>query len=116
MAIKHVLEYYDEVCKQRQEMINEIKDFEEEAAKGLIEPERLDKIKENIQPLMNNYQTISWIMFLLNKPVNKKKHKNYEKQKSKEISKLDTKYSKEGIIDENKKVLETLNKTIKGLN
>ena len=71
MSVKDVKLYYDEVCQQRQEMLDEIHDFEIECQKGLIEPERLDQIKETIQPLLNNYQTLSYIMFLLNKPVKK---------------------------------------------
>ena len=54
MAVRHVKEYYNKVCDQYHDMLNEIRDFEEEAKKGLIEPERLDEIKKNIQPLINN--------------------------------------------------------------
>lgn len=59
MAVKHVREYYNQVESQYNEMVKEIKDFEKEAEQGLIEPERLDQIKESIKPLMNNYQTLS---------------------------------------------------------
>ena len=54
MAVRHVKEYYNKVCDQYHDMLNEIRDFEEEAKKGLIEPERLDEIKKNIQPLINS--------------------------------------------------------------
>ena len=59
MAVKDVREYYNQVESQYNEMVKEIKDFEKEAEQGLIEPERLDQIKESIKPLMNNYQTLS---------------------------------------------------------
>ena len=62
MSVKHVKEYFNQVADQYSEMLNELRDFEKEAEQGLIEPERLDIIKQNIQPLVNNYQTLSWIM------------------------------------------------------
>ena len=60
MAVRHIKEYFEQVAEQYHEMLEEIRDFEKEAEKGLIEPERLDAIKETIKPLMNNYQTLSW--------------------------------------------------------
>lgn len=112
MSVKHVKEYYNEVCQQRHELLNELKDFEKEAQEGIIEPERFEQIKQNIQPLINNYQTISWIMFLLNKPNKKQKHKRYEQQNKKLLNSLDKTFSKEGIINTNQEVLDGLKQQI----
>ena len=101
MAVKHIKEYYNEVCNQYSEMLSEIRDFEKEASQGLIEPERLDQIKESIKPLMNNYQTLSYIMFLLNKPSRKEKEKRYERQNKKLLSKIEKQFTKDGILKEN---------------
>ncbi len=108
MSVKDIKNYYNQICEQRQEMINELKDFEEEAKNNLIEPERLDKIKESIQPLMDNYERWSYIMFLLNKPVKKKKHKVYEKSNNKFIRDLNIKNSIESTIEENNKVIDKI--------
>lgn len=113
MAVKHLVQYYNEVCNQRQEILADLKDFEKEAADGLMEPERLDTIKETIKPLMNNYQTLSYVMFLLNKPVRKEKHKRYEQQNKKLLSTIDKQFTKDGIIQQNNNVLDELKTHIK---
>ena len=48
MAKRHVIDYFNKVADQYHSMLVEIKDFEEECNKGLIEPERLDEIKRII--------------------------------------------------------------------
>ena len=66
MAYKHIKEYYDKICEQYLEMKDEIRDFEIEAQNNIMEPERLDMIKEQIKPLMDNYERWSYMMYLLN--------------------------------------------------
>ena len=112
MAVKDIKEYYAQVESQYNEMIKEIKDFEKEAEQGLIEPERLDQIKEGIKPLMNNYQTLSWIMFLLNAPNRKSKRAKYERQTRRLQLSLDDSKSKDAIIKENKATLNNLKSII----
>ena len=68
MAVRHIKEYYGKVAQQYLDLLEELKDFEKLANEGMFEPEKLDQIKENIKPLMTNYQTLSYIMFLLNMP------------------------------------------------
>lgn len=109
-----VMKYYNEICNQREEMIKEIHDFEIEAEKGLIEPERLDEIKKTIQPLMDNYQTLSYIMFLLNKPERKKAIRRYRKKSDIKLKDIDKEFTKEGLKKQNKEVLKDLKKVIKG--
>ena len=108
MAVRHIKEYFEQVEDQYHEMLEEIRDFEKEAEKGLIQPERLDAIKETIKPLMNNYQTLSWIMFLLNKPNRKQKEKGYEQRNKKLLKSLNPKFSKEGILKENEATIQNL--------
>lgn len=110
MSKKDVDNYYNEICDQYSQLIEEIHDFEKECEQGLIEPERLDKIKENIQPLKNNYMTISYIMFLLNQPVRKSKKRAYEKRNEKLLKFIDSKYTKDGVLKQNKAVLDAFNK------
>lgn len=112
MAVKDVILYFDEVAEQRRLMLEEIKDFEKEAEQNLIEPERLEQIKQNIQPLLNNYQMLSYIMYLLNKPNRKKKHKMYERMNKKFLAQIDKKFTKDGVLKQNEEIIENLNKTV----
>ena len=83
MSIKHVNKYYNQICEQYKEMINDIKDVEREAEQGLVEPERVDRLKTQIEPIKQNYMTLSYIMYLLNEPQKKRKQVRYAKQNNK---------------------------------
>ena len=113
MALKDIINYYNEICDQYHDLLTEIRDFEEEAKKGLIEPERLDEIKKTIQPLIANYQTLSYIMFLLNKPVKKEKHKKYEKQNTKILKQIAYKNTKAGLLETNNNTINEVKKITK---
>lgn len=112
MSKKHVEQYYNEICDQYMEMQQNIKDFEQIAMEGMIEPERLDEIKKNIEPLMVNYERISYIMYLLNKPNKKEKLKVYEKQNKKILKKLNKNNSLENTLNENTNCINTLKETL----
>lgn len=105
MAVKHIKKYFDQICDQYHDMLNEIRDFEEEAKKGLMEPERLEKIKESIRPLMDNYERWSYMMFLLNQPTRKQKQKAYELRNKKLLDSIKSKNKIDAILDENKDVI-----------
>lgn len=109
MAIKHIRDYYDEICNQYADMLKEIRDFEEEARQGLIEPERLDKIKEDIKPMKDNYERWSYMMFLLNLPTRKEKQKRYERQNKKFLKAISNTNKIDAIIEENNKSIESIN-------
>lgn len=108
MAVKDIKIYYDEVCDQYHELINELHDFEKEAEQGFIEPERLEQIQKSIQPIINNYQMLSYIIFLLNKPARKEKYKKYEKQNRKLLEQIAAENTKQGVLNQNKNVLDTV--------
>ena len=79
MSVKHIKEYYQQVCDDYSEMLENIKDFEEELKTSVVEPERLDKLKSIIKPLKENWERLNYIIFLLNKPNNKKRAVKYNK-------------------------------------
>lgn len=114
MAIKHVKNYYDEITEQRNEIIQNLKDFEEECKSGMIEPERLDNIKKSIEPLLQNWERLTYIMYLLNLPVKKDKQSKYNKQNKKKISQLNKSNSLESVIEENNKCINKVNELVKG--
>ena len=107
MAVKDVVEYYNQVANQYTLLIEDLKDFEKECQEGIVEPEKLDQIKDNIQPLINNYNTLSYIMFLLNQPTRKEKIPKYKKQNKKFLENIEHQFTKDGIIEENESVLNT---------
>ena len=113
MAVKHVKEYYNQIREQYLEVLDNLKDLSEEANNNLISPERLDEIKKNNEPLIQNYMTLSYIMFLLKQPVNKKKQKRYESQSKKFTNSLDSNFDKDHVLNANKQVLDNLKKLIK---
>lgn len=104
MANRHVIEYFNKVADQYHDMLSEIRDFEEECRKGLIEPERLDEVKKIIEPLKNNYMTWSYVMYLLNLPNRERKVKAYKRRNARLISKYNN-----TDLQENEDVLKRLN-------
>ena len=114
MSKKTVDEYFKRVLADYHNLIMEIKDFEKECVNGLIEPERLDEIKENIQPLMNNYERCLYIMYLYNQPQNKKKHEAYERANKKLLSRIKEENKTEKTLEENKEVLSKVHDLVHG--
>lgn len=101
MSLKHVNKYYKQICEQYEEMINDIKDVEKEAERGLIEPERIERLKEQVAPIKHNYERWTYMMFLLHQPNRKEKIKKYQRQNAKLISQLSKENSLEAVIEEN---------------
>lgn len=108
MAYKHIKEYYDKICEQYLEMKDEIRDFEIEAQNNIMEPERLDMIKEQIKPLMDNYERWSYMMYLLNLPVKKSKQKSYQERNKKFINNLNKNNSLQNVLEENKQAINKM--------
>lgn len=108
MAKKHFDAYFNEVCQQYADMNEAIRDMEKEFNNGLISPEKIDELKKVIEPLKNNYMTLSYVAFLLNKPTRKEKHKKYEKQNKRLLEMIPKENTKEGIEKQNKQVIENV--------
>ena len=43
MSVKAVRRYYNQICDQYHEMLENIHDLEVEAAQGMVEPERIER-------------------------------------------------------------------------
>lgn len=108
MSVKAVEKVYKEVCDQYFEMLQDIKDIEKEASEGLCDPELVDRLKEQIAPLQQNYQRWAYIMYLLHQPQRADKHKGYQKRNKKLLEKLDSSNSIQATLDENKSVLNNM--------
>lgn len=82
-------------------MINDIKDIETEAEQGLVEPEFIDRLKQQVAPIKLNYERWSYMMFLLHQPNRKEKLSRYQKQNRKLLNKLSPQNSLQAVLEEN---------------
>lgn len=108
MSIKHVEEYYNQICKQYQEMLQDIQDIEKECAEGIVEPERIDRLKDQIAPIKINYERWSYIMFLLHQPNRTSKIKKYQKQNARLLENLSKENSLESVLKENETAIKSI--------
>lgn len=108
MSVKAVKKYYDEVAEQYHEMLELLQDVEKEAMEGIVEPERIDRLQSQIAPIKQNYERLSYIMFLLNQPQRASKQPRYAAQNKKLLKNLEKNNSLEAVIQENKEALKTI--------
>lgn len=109
MAKRDVNLYLCEVEEQYLEMTSSVKELEEDAQKGLIDPETYAQLTREADLLKANYERIAYIIFLLNKP----NRKGNEKADLYKDWYDQLKYaSKEAIINENKDVLAHFKKVL----
>ena len=101
MSKKDVDRYYNVITEQYNEMVKDIQDFEEEVKNGLVEPERVERLKEQIEPIKQNWERWTYMMFLLNQPQRKSKKQKYSTINAKVLSKLSETNSVELTINEN---------------
>ena len=106
MAVKHIEDYYNQISNQYKEMIQDIKDLELEAEQGLVEPERIARLQEQVAPIKQNYERWSYMMFLLHQPARKSKIPKYKRQNQKFIANFNKNNSIQAVIDENKEALK----------
>lgn len=105
MSQKDVIKYYNEVVESYKDMLENLKDIEEEMKESLVTPEQVEQMKRMAQPIVNNYKTLSYIIFLLNRPTKKEKFNRYEKQNKKLLENCRT---KEEVLNENEEALNNL--------
>ena len=106
MSIKAVREVYKQISDQYFEMIEDIKEFEKECADGLVEPERIARLKDQVQLIKQNYERWTYIIYLLNQPERKSKHKDYHRRNKKMLKNLSEDNSIEATINENSEAMK----------
>ena len=89
MSVKAVEQEFNRAYELYHEMKSDIVDIEKEVQEGIVSPEFLDRLKEQIAPIKQNYEWWSYVMFLLHEPQRKSKRAQYRKQKEKFLSQLD---------------------------
>lgn len=112
MAVKHVVQYFNQVAQQREDALKTIQEVDEMCANNVLSPERLEEIKNNvqlnIQPILENYMTLSYIMYLLNMPNKKEKQKKYIKQNRKQVESIPYKNTQDGVVEENNNAIKNI--------
>lgn len=109
MSVKDVRAYYEQVTNQYVEMKRVLKEFETVPELKASEAyKNIDSIKSQVAKLQENYNRLSYIIFLLNEPTKKEKKERYIKRESKKLNKIPQKDRKEAILEENKEILTSL--------
>lgn len=108
MAVRHIKEYFNDIANQYLQMQEEVKEFEEEAQKGLCDPDKIEVLKQMAQPLKDNYMTLSYIMYLLNMPNRPQKQRKYEMMNKKLLNSIPQKNTEFGMKQTNEKCLQEI--------
>lgn len=111
MAVKDIVDYYNKVTSHYIEMKEVLKELESNIPEDKIENanNNISMIRKDVEQLASNYRRISYIMYLLNKPTKKEKHKRYEQSETKRLSEISEENSLEGIVKEDNDILKRLN-------
>ena len=112
MSIKRLELEYSQVVNQYHEMLENLKDIEREFSDGLVPPEFVDNLKKQIEPIKNNYEQWSYIMFLLHEPQRKAKREKYRKTIEHKIKQLDKNNSPEARLNAGKLAINSLKETM----
>lgn len=105
MAIKDVINYFNECEAQYKDFVDELNSFNELCAQNMVPPETVENAKKLFQVVEDNYKKLNYIIFLLNKPTKKEKFKNYCRQNKKIISNSIT---KEKVIAQNADAIKNI--------
>lgn len=107
MSVKHVRDYYNQVVANYTELKEDLKDLEDLAKDHQISPEQVEQMKSIMAPVKQNYETLSYFIYLLNQPNKKVKQATYKKQ-NENLLKAGNKRTQADILIENKKALTEL--------
>ena len=108
MARKDFEEYYTKAYKQYKSMNETLKRVSEDVANNMTDFSFVEKLKEQIAPIKKNYETLTWIKYLLDRPNRKEKKKKFDKVEP--YKSLDKKFSQEEIQKANEYILNELDK------
>lgn len=100
-------DYYNQICKQYDELQEVLADLSEEVSNGMIEPERIEQLKLTIKPVENSYRTLSYIKYLLDKPKRASKQGRYA-NRSKKLLQASIGYTQDDVEKENRSIIDNL--------
>lgn len=93
-------------------MREDIKDLEQAVSENYVSPEAYDQQVKILDKLKENYERITYIMVLLDRPNNKKKENRYKDARLKNLPKSAT---LEAVEKENEQVLSDFKKSVSDL-
>lgn len=115
MSVKHVKNYFDQICDLYHELFENLKELQQEAEQGLISPEKFEQYKKTIEPIKTNYERWSYMMFLLNLPNKKEKQKVYKKSRKEEIAEFEMMRLDKIAITESEEALKEADNFVKSI-
>lgn len=114
MALKDVKEYYNTMARQVVELKSDLADFETAFKKGYITEDKLDDIKAETAKIEENFNRLTYIMYLFEIPNRDEKRLKSNRTNKKLIEHLKP-YSKEEVELENKSLLTDIRRQLKEL-
>lgn len=116
MAVKDVKQYYYSMLAQYMEMKADLADFEQAVADGFITEEQLAEVKEDVLKVEQNYERLTYIMYLLEVPNKPNKKAPYKTRTKKELDFFTTRAADMTSVElENKSALDHLRRELKRL-
>jgi len=116
MPAREVKRYYYAILNQYLEMKESLKDFNEAFEKGYFTEDQLENVKADIARLEENYNRVSYIMYLLEMPNRKEKQTKYKNTNKNlveyfKVHNADT----DSVVSENKSLLDSIREELKTL-
>ena len=116
MAKRDVVQYYLEQEATYSQVLADIDDLEKSYKSGNIDYERYsqlrDSLSQDVQSIKDEYERLSYVMFLLNMPNRVEKKDRYKKENQAYFAYLE-RYSKEKLVDETKDVLKNFKEKVR---
>ena len=114
MAKKHVIEYYKIVENQYFDMMHEVADFQKEFKDGFVPSAVITQAKTVLAKMKENYDRLSYIMLLLNRPAKNNKEARFNKlHETENIFLEQAAASKDAVIREDSEALSQFREYIK---
>lgn len=106
MSKKDLEQYYNQMTAQYKDLQKEVHEFEQDAANNMMSPEALQDFKDSIAPFMVNWQRVTYLMYLLHKPVKKEKQEQYIDKSKPLLEKVGKENTGESVLEENTQIIE----------
>lgn len=108
MSVKALEAEFQKVYEQYHEMLQDIKDMEEDAIKGITPLDIVDRLKEQIKPIKDNFEWWSYVMFILHQPQKKEKQAAYKRRNKKLLDSIEPKNHPEARLEKGRIALNEL--------
>ena len=112
MALKDIKENFVKIEGQYFGLKARVKEFDEALKRGEVSPEQAEQARQMLFKVEDNYKRWSYLLFLLDMPVNKEKKEKYLKQHAQMANYLKP-YSAGKIIEDGTNVLKDFERLLK---